>query len=219
MRSPYVLVLDRNHQKGSSMEQKIRLLGIAPYSEMRPLMLEVSKEYQDIDLTVYVGDLQKGVEMARRNFYNDYDVIISRGGTATMLRERLDLPVIEIPILPFDLLRAMQLAEQVSDHYAIVGFPNVTTSARLLCEVMQYQIDIYTIRNAAEVEPVLQSIREKGTQAILCDMVAHTTAMQLGLDVVLITSGAEGVRMAFTRRFNCTGITEISGQRTVFCGA
>ena len=33
------------------MEQKIRLLGIAPYSEMRPLMLEVSKEYQDIDLT------------------------------------------------------------------------------------------------------------------------------------------------------------------------
>ena len=71
------------------MEQKIRLLGIAPYSEMRPLMLEVSKEYQDIDLTVYVGDLQKGVEMARRNFYNDYDVIISRGGTATMLRERL----------------------------------------------------------------------------------------------------------------------------------
>ena len=135
MRSPYVMVLDRNHQKGSSMEQKIRLLGIAPYSEMRPLMLEVSKEYQDIDLTVYVGDLQKGVEMARRNFYNDYDVIISRGGTATMLRERLDLSVIEIPILPFDLLRAMQLAEQVSDHYAIVGFPNVTTSARLLCEV------------------------------------------------------------------------------------
>lgn len=187
------------------MEQKIRLLGIAPYSEMRPLMLEVSKEYQDIDLTVYVGDLQKGVEMARRNFYNDYDVIISRGGTATMLRERLDLPVIEIPILPFDLLRAMQLAEQVSDHYAIVGFPNVTTSARLLCEVMQYQIDIYTIRNAAEVEPVLQSIREKGTQAILCDMVAHTTAMQLGLDVVLITSGAEGVRMAFTQTIQLYG--------------
>ena len=68
------------------MEQKIRLLGIAPYSEMRPLMLEVSKEYQDIDLTVYVGDLQKGVEMARRNFYNDYDVIISRGGTGWTFR-------------------------------------------------------------------------------------------------------------------------------------
>ncbi len=179
------------------MNSNIRLLGIAPYENMKPLMLEVAEEYDDVELTVFVGDLQQGVELARRNFCNDYDAIISRGGTAAMLRERLDLPVVEIPISPFDIMRAMKLAENVSDRYAIVGFPNITASAQMLCQMMQYQIDIYSIQSVEEVEPTLISIRKRGTRAILCDMVAHTTAMRLGLDVVLITSGAEGIRSAF----------------------
>lgn len=179
------------------MASKIRLLGIAPYESMRSLMLELAAQYPDIELTVFVGDLQQGVELAKRNFYNDYDAIISRGGTATLLRERLDLPVIEIPILPFDILCAMKLAENVSDHYAIVGFPNITANAKTLCQILQYKIDIYSIQNAGEVEQTLTAIREKGTQAILCDMVAHTTAARLGLDVVLITSGTESICAAF----------------------
>ena len=164
---------------------------------MKFLMQEQAKEYPDIELTVFVGDLQQGVELARRNFYNDYDVIISRGGTATKLRERLDLPVVEVPILPYDIMRAMKLAENVSSHYAIVGFPNVTASAQILCQLMQHRIDIYTVQDADQVEPVLKSIQRSGTRAILCDMVAHTAATRLGLDAVLITSGAEGIHAAF----------------------
>lgn len=179
--------------------QKIRLLGIAPYEAMRSMMLNLAREYEEIELTAFVGDLQQGVELARSNFYNDYDAIISRGGTATMLRERLDLPVIDIPVSSFDLLRAMKLAENVSDHYAIVGFSNVTASAKNLCQFTQNKIDIYTITCASEVEQTLLSIRNKGTQAILCDMVAHTAAIRLGLNVVLITSSPDGIRSAFTQ--------------------
>lgn len=180
------------------MTSKIRLLGIAPYENMKFLMQKQAKEYPDIELTVFVGDLQQGVELARRNFYNDYDVIVSRGGTATKLRERLDLPVVEVPIFPYDIMRAMKLAENVSSHYAIVGFPNVTASAQILCQLMQHRIDIYTIQEADQVESVLKSIQRSGTRAILCDMVAHTAATQLGLDAVLITSGVEGINAAFS---------------------
>ena len=106
---------------------------------MKFLMQEQAKEYPDIELTVFVGDLQQGVELARRNFYNDYDVIISRGGTATKLRERLDLPVVEVPILPYDIMRAMKLAENVSSHYAIVGFPGITEPAHILCDLLRFK--------------------------------------------------------------------------------
>ena len=54
-------------------------------------------------MTVFVGDLQQGVELAKRNYYNDYDVILSRGGTAALLREKLSLPVAEIPVTVLDL--------------------------------------------------------------------------------------------------------------------
>ena len=175
----------------------MRILGIAPYDNMRTLMLEVAREYKEIDLTVFVGDLHQGVELARRNFCNDYDAIISRGGTAQLLQEELDLPVIEIPISPLDMIRAMKLAENVSDQYAIVGFPNVTASAQILCQMMQYNIDIHSIHSAEEVETTLAQIKQRGTRAILCDMIAHTTAMRLGLNVVLITSGTEDIHQAF----------------------
>lgn len=180
-----------------AMQSKIRLLGIAPYEEMRTQMLALAEEYEEIDLTVFVGDLQQGVELARHNFYNDYDAIISRGGTASLLRERLDLPVIEIPVSPLDIVRAVRLAEQVSDRCAIVGFPNITANAELFCQMIDYPVDIHTIQNAGEVERILLDIRAQGPCAILCDMITKTTAMRLGLDVVLITSGAEGIRAAF----------------------
>ena len=65
---------------GIEMNEKIRILGIAPYQDMEFLMHSVAGEYHEIDLTVYVGDLYQGVELARKNFYNDYDIIVSRGG-------------------------------------------------------------------------------------------------------------------------------------------
>ena len=201
------------------MTSKIRLLGIAPYENMKFLMQEQAKEYPDIELTVFVGDLQQGVELARRNFYNDYDVIISRGGTATKLRERLDLPVVEVPILPYDIMRAMKLAENVSSHYAIVGFPNVTASAQILCQLMQHRIDIYTVQDADQVESVLKSIQRSGTRAIY---VIWWRTRRLHAWAWTLCSSPP-VRRAFMpplpRRGACTATTAFCGRRTGFCAA
>lgn len=45
---------------------------------------------------------------------------------------------------------------------------------------MQYQIDIHTIQNEAQAEETLWELRQKGTGAILCDMVTNRTAMTWG---------------------------------------
>lgn len=68
------------------MHRKVRVLGIAPYDNMKALMLNLAQERDDIELTVFVGDLQQGVELAKRNFYNDYDAIVSRGGRPSCCR-------------------------------------------------------------------------------------------------------------------------------------
>lgn len=179
------------------MKHKVRLLGIAPYENMKALMLNLAQARDDVELTVFVGDLQQGVELAKRNFYSDYDAIVSRGGTAQLLQKELDLPVIEIAVTPFDIMRAMKLAENVSDQYAIVGFPGVTASAKQLCQLMQYHIEIHTIQDEEQVEKTLLDLRQRGTRAILCDMVTNRIAMRLGLNVVLITSGPESIQAAF----------------------
>ena len=86
------------------MENRYRVLGIAPYEGMKPLMSGLAEEYPEIDLTLFVGDLEEGLEIAHSNFHGNYDAVISRGGTAKMLRKNLPLPVVEIPVSMYDLL-------------------------------------------------------------------------------------------------------------------
>lgn len=184
--------------KGDFMsEEMIKVLGIAPYEGMKTIMQKLAKERNDIDLDVYVGDLNKGVEIARRNFHSNYDVIISRGGTAELIGRSTHIPVIEVSLSVYDILRAIKLAENYADRYAIVGFPGITGSAHLLCDLLQYQIDIFTIHSADEVQDTLKDLKRKGYRMVLCDMIANTTAKRLGLNAILITSGSESIASAF----------------------
>ena len=62
-----------------------------------------------------------------------------------MIGKVTHIPVIEISLSVYDILRAMKLAENYSDKYAVVGFPGITGSAHLLCDLLQYKLDIVTI--------------------------------------------------------------------------
>ena len=179
------------------MNHRIRVLGIAPYEGMKTLMSSVVADYPQIDLTLFVGDMEQGLEIARSNFHGDYDVVISRGGTAKMLQKNLALPVIEIDISMYDILCALQLADGLTGKTAMVSFANITSSAHLLCDLMKYNMDIYTIDSAEAVEPTLRQLQKNDYQSILCDMISNTTAKRLGLNSFLITSGVDSIRKAF----------------------
>lgn len=179
------------------MNHRIRVLGIAPYEGMKTLMSSVVADYPQIDLTLFVGDMEQGLEIARSNFHGDYDVVISRGGTAKMLQKNLALPVIEIDISMYDILCALKLADGLTGKTAMVSFANITSSAHLLCDLMKYNMDIYTIDSAEAVEPTLRQLQKSDYQSILCDMISNTTAKRLGLNSFLITSGVDSIRKAF----------------------
>ena len=92
------------------MDKKTKILGIAPYEGMKALMMRLAGQRDDIDLTVYVGDLEAGAEIASRHTFQDYDVILSRGGTAEMISSISPIPVVEIQLSVYDILRAIKLA-------------------------------------------------------------------------------------------------------------
>lgn len=179
------------------MSNRIRVLGIAPYEGMKTLMSRVVEDYPQIDLTLFVGDMEQGLEIARSNFHGNYDVVISRGGTAKILRKNLALPVIEIDISMYDILCALRLADGLTGKIAMVSFANCTSSAQLLCDLMRYDMDIYTLESSEDVEPTLRQLQRNNYQSILCDMMSNATAKRLGLNSFLITSGPDSIRKAF----------------------
>ena len=179
------------------MDHRIRVLGIAPYEGMKALMASLGEEYPQMDLTLFVGDREQGLEIAKSNFHGNYDAVISRGGTASMLRKDLSLPVIEIELSMYDILCALKLTDGLDGKVAIISAANIADSAQMLCKLMNYDMDVYTYVSPDTVEPTLRRLQAEHYQAVLCDMVANTTAKRLGLNSFLITSSIESIRKAF----------------------
>jgi Response regulator containing CheY-like receiver, AAA-type ATPase, and DNA-binding domains len=178
---------------------KIKVLGIAPYEAMKTAMERLGKNRTDLQLDAYVGDLYYGTELVNRHLGENYDAIISRGGTAQLIEQVTEIPVVEITLSVYDILRAIKLAENYQERYAILGFSNITSSAHLLCDLLQYKLDIFTVHSADEVRPLLTKLKLEGYHMVICDMISYTEAKLLELNAILITSGAESIEDAFNQ--------------------
>lgn len=179
--------------------QVTHILGIAPYDGMQTAMERVAEEFPNIQLDAYTGDLEAGASIVRSVQLENYDVIISRGGTVDRIREVTDLPVVSIQLSVYDVLRAIKMAENYSNLYAIVGFPSITEPAHTLCDLLRLDMDIITIHSMDETNRALDRLREGGYKMVVSDMVTHTLARQKGFDAFLITSGVESLHDAFAQ--------------------
>lgn len=179
------------------MSTQIRVLGIAPYEDMMPLMASLAEEYPQVSLTMFTGDMEEGLEVAKSNLHGNYDVVISRGGTAKILHRNLDLPVVEIEISMYDVLCTMQLASGPVGRTALVSLADSAANANLLSRLLGYDIDVFLLDSSADVEPALLELRRENYQSILCDVITYTTAQKLGMNSFLIVSGADSIRRAY----------------------
>lgn len=181
------------------MKKSVRVLGIAPYEGMKIQMLNLAEEYPQMDLTVYVGDMEQGLAIVQNNFHGDYDVVISRGATAQMLRQHLVIPVVEIDISMYDILCAIKLANGLKEKTAMIFFADIRNQVMTLCDLLECDTDIYTLDTVEDLELTLRSIQDKEYQGILCDVIVNTAAQRLGINSYLITSGTDSIRNAFNR--------------------
>jgi transcriptional regulator, propionate catabolism operon regulatory protein len=175
----------------------IKALFIAPYAAMENLIETCAKEEHELDLQIGVGNLQEGVLLAKRAEAEDVEVIISRGGTAKLISEAVDLPVIDVHVSGYDMLRVLTLANDFPRKKAIVGFSAITLGAKAIINLLEIPIDIFTIEAENETEPLLMRLKDEGYQLIMGDVVTVETASRLGLLGILIQSGREAIFDAF----------------------
>lgn len=175
----------------------IRILAVAPYEDMGVLLNKEASKYPEIKLDVVTGNLDEGVELAQANFHADYDIILSRGGTAQLLKDKVDLPIIEIPISFFDILKAVQLSANSGTKRAVVGFPNITENVRMLNDLLNLDLDIYTLDSSEDIDTIIPKLKEEAYQAIICDVISCNSVLEAGLNAILITSGVDSIDEAF----------------------
>ncbi|MCM3694018.1 sigma-54-dependent Fis family transcriptional regulator [Neobacillus niacini] len=169
---------------------------------MYEVMKEVTQDVNDIELQIELGNLNEGVAIAKDAEKNGFHVIISRGGTASLIQEAVSIPVIDIQVSGYDVLRILTMVKGFSQKAAIVGFSNITQGAGTICKLLDFDIKTLTIKKEIEVTETLANLKNQGYEVVIGDVITVQFAKELGLTGVLITSGKEAIIEALeeTRR-------------------
>ena len=178
---------------------KIRVMAIAPYEGLRELINSISKEYSNqMEVTSEVGDLYEGLKIAQAAEKNGYDIIISRGGTSELIRHEVSIPIINIEVSGYDYIRAIKLAEKIPGPRAVIGFPNIISGARSVNDIVHTDIRMFTVNKQEEIIPLLLELNNKGYGLVIGDVATERRARDLGMNGMLLTSGEESIRAAFS---------------------
>ena len=177
------------------MHRKVKILGIAPYEGLASLMQQYGRKRSDIELTTVIGSMEEGSQLAKQ-LYMNYDVIISRANTASIISQAVPLTVIDIGIGYYDVLRCIKLAESTKTKFAIVGFQTLTSIAKTICDLLKTPIDIFPISTYEEAVSVLDQMKSNGYSTIVCDTVPYDYAKQIGITPLLLTSSEESLSSA-----------------------
>jgi len=172
---------------------------IAPYKKMGELFSEICQEYNK-NIIIKIGDLEEGARQAvELEEQGAIDVVISRGGTAIAIKKKVtDLPVVEVQVSGFDLIRVLHQARKETNKVAVVGFYPFTYGIKGLGDIMNIDIEILTLNenwyeHPLYIEKKLKEIKMQGYNWVVGDNISVKVAKQLGINALLIKSGKEAL--------------------------
>lgn len=173
-----------------------RILLVAPFQDLYEVAEKVVMEqFADAHACVKViqGNLQECMEAVKQEIESGTEVIISRGGTATLIEQNVDIPVLPIEVGVLDILRAMMTNGKYPDKVGIAGFENVIYG----CEEMESLLGIHFyeiyLHEEAEAETKIKEALAHGVELIVGDAISVKLAAKLGVPAIMIHSGREAV--------------------------
>lgn len=193
------------------MDDKIII--IAPYPELSAIANKVVKNI-GMSIETVSGELREGVMIAEMARKRGKEIVISRGGTAQVIREQVGLPVIEIEVSGYDLLRAIYKQKDNLARTAVAGYTNVINGAKTIADILGLTMSYIYIEKEEESKDKINEAVKAGIRFFIGDTISVKIAENMGLGYELIKSGEESVLDAIYRaRDLYTHIVNERGQK------
>ena len=180
----------------SRRERKPRLC-ILSYQRLSHLVRTIIPEYShraEIDMTEVVFqdalDLGREIESKRQ-----YDVIISAGANAELLRDTLNFPVVSIKVTGYDLLVALTKAGEISDHVGVGIYQEKIERLESVKHLLQVKITQQTYQTVADARECVWRLRNDGLKVIVGSSLVVELAEACDLVGILVYS-PESIRQA-----------------------
>ena len=175
------------------------IIFIAPDHKIEKNVVKISMSAQE-KIVMAQGLLETAVPIARQ-YMDEAEVFVSRGGTVLVLKQaNLGVPIVEMQVtakdLAFALKKAKLLVKKESFRIGVVSFPNMIQQLKDFLPFLNLDITCYELSIGENVEKRLLTAMKDGMDVLLGGVTTYTYAKQRGLPAVLIESGETAVKYA-----------------------
>lgn len=152
---------------------------------------------EKINIKVYEVPGEEVLNLAKEKINNGIKIIISRGGTAEMLRNNLDIPIVDMKYTYYDFAGPVEKALSHSDKIAVIGFPYLIERFNSYKNKTSYNIDTITLKFSNEIhediEKELNILSEKGVEVVLGGYLAVDAAKEYGFKGIYLGVDIESI--------------------------
>ncbi len=120
-----------------------------------------------IDFPIYAQTMHDAVLVAQTEIANGAKVIISRGTTASYLREHVSVPVVDIRHSVVDIFLAVEKAKKISNKIAVIGGERLCKTAEIFLKISGFKLLIRQAETLKEFERELDYAAKNGSEAVI----------------------------------------------------
>ncbi|MGE4282089.1 MAG: sigma 54-interacting transcriptional regulator [Clostridia bacterium] len=171
---------------------------ISPYTELADIINNISS-LLDEPVDVKIGDMKDAIPIANKMVSDGVEVIISRGGTALLLREFINVPIVEIPITTIDIMKSIKKAKEKGSTIGFLGYDNVVYNIEGIEEILDVRLMPIIFNKSETVEQKTDKISTLTGKidVVVGDNISIHIARQCGMKGILIESGADSILQGF----------------------
>ncbi|STR51655.1 sigma-54 dependent transcriptional regulator [Klebsiella oxytoca] len=138
-----------------------------------------------LDIPVYEFRYSEVLDKAHEMIQSGTKIIISRGGTAALLRSNITIPVIEIAHDFHGVYRILQEANSKSQKIAAVGFPQFCSALRHYQNMTNEDFKICQVYNHHDIENVIKNLSENNYHTVIGGLTVAEMAQKYHLNAIM----------------------------------
>ncbi len=186
---------------------------IAPNFKMANIAKKVFDKH-GVNVAIEIGNIEIGADKAEMLVGKGIKAFIARGGTVLSIRERLNVPVVEIPITAEDIARALLEASEFGDKIGIIGFYNLLKGLESFNPLLSIDLKQVYVESAEELYGEIYRAKQEGIKSIIGGAVQCKTARKLGLHSVFLESSPEAIYDSYCQAETLVNVLQLEQQKS-----
>lgn len=191
----------------------MKICFISTFKELTELVIDVAKEV-NVDIFIVEAVLEEVLDIIKEVELKGYDVIISRGGTLSLINKNTDIPTVSCDSSVTDIVLAIRKAKDYSNQVGLVAYTPFTYAIDILKKVFEVDIVQGTYRESEDVKKQVERLKSMGIKVVIGGRLTVKYAEEMGVKGVLLETSHETVYQAINSAIHVASVREQETTKT-----